>query len=170
MPSANPPRVYRAQKVVAKLEKDDRPVIVKPGMILGSPMDVVSAIGDYLEPRANEYFVCLFVNVRNQLIGYTEFTEGSATSVTVHPTGVFRAALAANAAAIVTVHNHPSGDPDPSQDDRLLWQRLRAGGDLVGIPILDNMVIGEDRFYSESENEVRSIPAYVKREAKEQGR
>src|SRR5574337_877642 len=121
LPVSNPPRVYRPQKVIGVLQKETRPEF-EGSKVIGSPEDVMGAMEDYIGPRATEYFVVLFLNVRNGLVGYTELTEGSTSSVTVHPSGIFREALIAAAAGIVTVHNHPSGDPTPSQDDRALWQ------------------------------------------------
>lgn len=147
------PKLYRAQKVVAKLERDAAPTFVKRGMIITTPDDLVrNTLAEYLGDRAHESFVVLFVNVRNQVIGYTELTSGSSSGVEVDMSGILRAALAANAAAILTVHNHPSGDPEPSAADRALWHRIDEAGALVGIPTLDHLVVGENgRYWSRSE-------------------
>ena len=146
----NPPRVYRAQKVVAKLDKDPRPA--KPQGVVTGPDDLVRhVLADYLGGRATEVFLILFVNVRNQVVGFNEYAEGSVSGVTVHVSGILRDALASGAAAFITVHQHPTGDPAPSEEDRALWKRIREAGDLVGVPVLDNLVIGDDgAYYSES--------------------
>jgi hypothetical protein len=146
----NPPRVYRAQKVIAKLEKEPRPI--RPSGIVVNPEQLVSdVLVDYLDGRATEVFLILFVNVRNQIVGYNEYAEGSVSGVSVHPSGILRDALTSGSAAFITVHQHPTGDPTPSPQDRELWKRLRDAGELVGIPVLDNLVIGDDgSFYSES--------------------
>jgi proteasome lid subunit RPN8/RPN11 len=160
----NPPRVFRPQKVVALLQKDPRPSF-KRGSFVGQPEDVMFAISDYLGSRAHETFLVLFINIRNQIVGYTETTSASVASVEIDGAGLMREALSSGAAAIITIHNHPTGDPDPSDEDRMLWERLRAIGKLVGVPVLDNMVVGEDKFFSESSEGFGAIP----REAKEGG-
>lgn len=152
----NPPRVYRAQRVVAKLAKDERPVFTR-GSVVRSPRDVAESLADYMGQNAHESFVVVHVNVRNQIVGYTEFTSGNVASVEVTVAGILRDALAAGGAAMVTAHVHPTGDPDPSNEDRALWARIKAAGELVGIPVLDNLVIGEGRFYSEASNETGGL-------------
>ena len=164
-PSENPPRIYRPQRVVAQLQKETRPAF-KQGSLIGSPEDVAIAMADYIGARATEAFVVLFVNVRNQLVGYTEMSSGSTASVSVDGAGIFREALAAGAAAIITIHNHPSGDPDPSDDDRQLWKRLAAIGELMGVPVLDDMVIGETQYYSRLMQGRGDLPAAAKEGAR----
>lgn len=161
-PQENPPRVFRPQKVVAQLQKETRPVF-RRGALVASPDDVMFAISEYLGSRAHEVFLVLFVNIRNEIVGYTELTEGSSASVGVDVAGVMREALASNAAAIITIHNHPTGEPEPSEQDRALWNRLHDAGKLVGVPVLDNMVVGEAQYFSESSNGFARIP----REARE---
>lgn len=148
------PRLFRAQKVVAKLERDAAPSFAKRGAIVNDPASLVrDTLQEYLGERAHESFVVLYMNVRNQLIGYTEFTMGSNSGVEVHPSGIMQAALACNAAGIITVHNHPTGDPQPSEADRALWRRLDSAGELVGVPVVDHLVVGErGRYYSRSEH------------------
>jgi DNA repair protein RadC len=147
----NPPsKKIRAQKVVAKTVKEQAPAFDR-GFIVSTSRDLVRDLGEYLD-LTNEVYIAIFLNMRNKVVGYTEFTSGSISSVEVHPAGIFQAALLAGAAGMVTVHNHPSGDPSPSNDDRALWRRLRDAGDLMGIPVIDNLVIGDGgRYFSEFE-------------------
>ena len=106
------------------------------------------AIFDELPPD-RESFVCVSLDARSCAIGFEVVAMGHLTGVEVHPREVFRAVIIAGAAAICVAHNHPSGDPDPSVEDRNLTTRLRAAGSLVGIPVLDHIVIGDrGRFYS----------------------
>ena len=70
------------------------------------------------------------------------------TVSSLHPCGVSKPAIVGNAAALILIHNHPSGDPEPSAQDRALTRRLREAGDLLGIRILDHVVIGDSRFRS----------------------
>lgn len=68
---------------------------------------------------------------------------GSLDASVVHPREVFKAAIVANAAALICAHNHPSGDPEPSREDRAITERLRQAGTLLGIPVLDHIVLGD---------------------------
>lgn len=154
----NPPRVYRAQKVVAKLEKEPRPAFARPGAVVRGPEDLVrETLADYIGNSATEVFLILYVNVRNQIVGYNEYASGGTSGVEVHTSGIMRDALTSGAAAFITVHNHPSGDATPSEDDRALWRRLREAGNLIGVPVIDNLVVGEDEYFSESQEESDGI-------------
>lgn len=91
-----------------------------------------------------EEFLALFLDAANKVIGFERIARGTLTGVEVHPREVFRGAILASAAAIVVGHNHPSGDPTPSVEDIALTRRLRQAGELLGIPVLDHIVVGED--------------------------
>lgn len=145
---ANPPRGVRIQKVVPCLERGPKAGARK----IEQPSDVAEVLADYIALRPTEYFIALYVDIRNNQIGYSEFTGGDITGVTVNPSSIMRDGLLIGAAGFVTAHQHPSGDPTPSDDDRALWRRLRAVGELMGIANLDNLVLGEEGFYSEAEN------------------
>lgn len=96
-----------------------------------------------------ETFVMLCLTVRNTLVGEPHVVAiGTLTGVEVHPRDVFRGAIAANAAGIVVLHNHPSGDPTPSAEDIELTRRLKACGDLLRIPVIDHVVVTADRSVS----------------------
>lgn len=95
-----------------------------------------------------ETFVVVLLDGKNQVLGFNVVSVGSLTAALVHPREVFKPAILANAAAIVLVHNHPSGDPEPSAEDRAITERLKQAGELVGIRILDHVVIGDGRFSS----------------------
>jgi len=86
-----------------------------------------------------------------RVIAYHEVSRGTLDSVLVHPREVFKAALLANAAAIVATHVHPSGGPTPSPDDVAVTRRLAAAGEILGIPLLDHIIIGDGRYYSHGE-------------------
>jgi DNA repair protein RadC len=88
-------------------------------------------------------FVVIGIDARNVVMVETEVARGHLTGVEVHPREVFRPLVRAGAAAGVCVHNHPSGDPTPSLPDLELTQRLRAAGDLLGIPIVDHVVLAD---------------------------
>jgi len=98
-----------------------------------------------------EHFVLLAMNNKNRVNGFKVISTGSLTASLVHPREVWRAALHLCAAAVVFVHNHPSGEPAPSPEDQEITRRLKETGDLLGIRVLDHVVLGSTRFYSFSD-------------------
>lgn len=148
----NPPRAVRVQEVVASVARS-----LKTPRLIESPEEAVIAIDEFIGDRASEVFLVVYINIKNRAIGYLEFSEGSPVGVGVHPQGVFREALIVNASAFITAHQHPSGDPTPSAEDRALWQRLDAAGQILGIPSLDHFVIGSERYYSASADHTARI-------------
>ena len=101
----------------------------------------------HLTGKAHEEFIVLFLDAKHAPTGYQIVSVGSLTLSIVHPREVFKLACCENAAAIVCAHNHPSGDPTPSQEDRALTDRLEKCGELLGIRLLDHIVLGEDGRY-----------------------
>ena len=95
-----------------------------------------------------EHCVLFSLNNKNVLTGEKTISTGSLTASLVHPREVFRAAVNLDAAAIIMVHNHPSGDPIPSPEDREITKRLMGCADLFGIRFLDHIILGEDRYFS----------------------
>lgn len=98
-----------------------------------------------------EHFVLLALNNKNRVIGFKVISTGSLTASLVHPREVYRAALYFDAAAVIFLHNHPSGDPAPSPEDIEITKRLKECGDLFGIRVLDHIVLGHDRHWSFSD-------------------
>jgi DNA repair protein RadC len=96
-----------------------------------------------------EHFLLLTLNNKNRVNGFKVVSTGSLTASLVHPREVWRAALHLCAAAVVFVHNHPSGDPAPSQEDQEITRRLKETGEMLGIRVLDHVVLGDsERFFS----------------------
>lgn len=99
-----------------------------------------------------EHFVLLAMNNKNRVNGFKVISTGSLTASLVHPREVWRAALHLCAAAVLFVHNHPSGEPAPSQEDIEITRRLKETADVLGIRVLDHVVLGNDRrFFSFSD-------------------
>ncbi len=115
---------------------------------MGSSHDAVAILRQYLEGADREHFVVLLLDRKNKIIGINTVSIGSLSASIVHPREVFKAAILANAAAIICGHNHPSGDPTPSPEDKVMTRRLVEAGKLLGIQVLDHVIIGDDRFYS----------------------
>ncbi len=113
-----------------------------------TPEEVVAVLRGRLRGEKREHFIALLLDTRGRLIKPAEISVGSLDSSIVHPREVFREAMAASAASVIFVHNHPSGDAEPSPDDIALTKRLVQAGDIVGIDVLDHIVLGEPGFVS----------------------
>ena len=119
-------------------------------VLAGGPFTTVTAqdISRVTAELDREHFYTLFVSVRGELVGFETIAVGGMSGVEVHPREVFRGAMLAGAFAIVVAHNHPSGDPSPSAEDRALTQRLHRAGEIVGIPVYDHIIVGGGGMYS----------------------
>lgn len=109
--------------------------------------EVFDAFKAHFAPLDREQFVVLILDGKNRILGFNVVSTGSLTSALVHPREVFKPAILGNAAAIILVHNHPSGDATPSAEDQAITARLKQVGDLIGIRVLDHVVIGDDGHY-----------------------
>lgn len=116
-----------------------------------SPRDVVAAFAPRLEDLPVEEFHVAVLDAQHRLERDITVTRGILNSSLVHPREVFREAIAERAAAIILVHNHPSGDPTPSSDDRNVTDQLVAAGRLLDIPVHDHVIIGRGRYTSFAE-------------------
>ena len=95
-----------------------------------------------------EHLVCLMLNARSQVIGINTVSVGTLSASLVHPREVYKPAAVLGAAGVVVVHNHPSGNCEPSADDRDTTRRLVRAGEIMGIPCLDHVIIAGDSFFS----------------------
>jgi DNA repair protein RadC len=110
--------------------------------VLDNPVTVVNFMREATRLKKVESFLTLLLNTRKKLIRSVEVSDGLLDTLLVHPREVFRAAITANAAAIVLVHNHPSGDPTPSEADIKTTRDLIRAGQLLKIEVLDHIIIG----------------------------
>ncbi|MFZ5875311.1 MAG: RadC family protein [Nitrospirota bacterium] len=119
---------------------------------VGAPIEssavVFEHFGPLLKGLKQERFVGLYLDGKHRIVLERTISEGSLTASLVHPREAFAPAVRASAAAVIFLHNHPSGDESPSREDRELTSRLAACGRLLGIPMLDHIVIGADRYFS----------------------
>ena len=116
-------------------------------MITG-PEDVARYAMPHYRFEQKEHFAVLLLNTKNHVISMPEVSVGSLSASVVHPREVFRAAIDHAAAAMILLHNHPSGDPTPSREDIAVTERLVKAGKIMDIPVLDQVVLGRDRFIS----------------------
>lgn len=100
-----------------------------------------------LDKRPEEHFIILSLDTHNKIIGVFDNTCGGASACAISPAEVFRVGLASNATALIIAHNHPSGDPTPSDADDETTARLRAGGEIVSIPVVDHIIVGDHSYY-----------------------
>lgn len=101
-----------------------------------------------LKDEEQEHFIVLCLNTKNEIIARKTISIGTLDQAIVHPRDVFRFAIKNNAARIIAVHNHPSGNPEPSQNDKTVTKRLIRSGDILGVEILDHIIVGNDSYVS----------------------
>ena len=118
------------------------------GQPLRSSEDVYHHFRENLGREMRELFYVVLLNNKNRKIREVKISEGSLTASLVHPREVFNPVIRESAAAVIFVHNHPSGDPAPSPEDVDITRRLKEVGDVMGVRVLDHVVIGHDRFFS----------------------
>src|SRR5216110_825205 len=121
------------------------------GAPIRSPRDVVAIFAPRLEDLPVEEFHVAVLDAQHRLERDIAITRGILNSSLVHPREVFREAIAERAAAIILVHNHPSGDPAPSADDRNVTEQLVSAGRLLDIPVHDHIIVGRGRYTSFAE-------------------
>jgi len=113
-----------------------------------NPQSVVKAIQSSIKDKAKEHFKLILLNTRNKIIGISTVSIGTLNSNLVHPREVFKDAISHSAASVVFAHNHPSGDPEPSEDDLTITKRLTEAGKILGIEVLDHIIITKNGFFS----------------------
>ncbi len=119
-----------------------------PGAPIRDPADVFRHFHPRLRDAAQECFFVLLLDGRQRLLREELVSRGTLTASLVHPREVFRPALRASAAAVLLVHNHPSGDPAPSPEDREVTLRLARAGEILGIAVVDHVVVAERGYVS----------------------
>ena len=115
--------------------------------VIITPQDVMAQLTE-LRHNKKEHFVVLYLNARNQLVHKETISIGTLNASLVHPREVFEGAISHLAAQIIIAHNHPSGDPEPSEDDLVITKRLVEAGKILGIDVLDHIIIAKQRFIS----------------------
>ncbi len=113
-----------------------------------SPADVFNFMAEEMRYLEQEEFRVIFLNIKNKIIAAEVIFKGSLNSSIVHPREIFRLALKRNAASVILLHNHPSGDPKPSSEDINVTNRLVEAGELMGIKVLDHIIVGEKNYVS----------------------
>jgi len=113
-----------------------------------NPEGVVKAIRASIQDKAKEHFKLILLNPRNKIIGISTISVGTLNASLVHPREVFKDAIKHSAASVVLAHNHPSGDPEPSEDDLTITKRLTEAGKILGVEVMDHIIIAKNGFFS----------------------
>jgi DNA repair protein RadC len=116
-----------------------------------TPRDAMGFLQSVLRDEAVEVCGLICLSTKHEVLAYHEVSRGTIDGTIMNPRDVFRAALLANAPAVIVVHNHPSGDPNPSPNDLAVARRIRAAGLVVGVELPDFLIVGLDRVYSVKE-------------------
>ncbi len=132
---------------LALFSDDEKPTI-------RGPQDVANLLLPELRDAHKEHFKSLLLNTKNQVLKAVTVSVGILDSSLVHPREVFKDAIAVSAAALIVAHNHPSGDPTPSVEDKRVTERLAEAGQLLGIELLDHIIVGDNRWVSLKERGV----------------
>lgn len=141
----------RIRRVVSKFES----VVCESPMLTGTygeslrgAKSVAEVMLPMLQDEVVEVFAVLLLNGKHRVVGIAEVSRGTLTTTLVHPREVFGPALRLASAAVIVVHNHPSGDPEPSVDDIEVTRRLIEVGRVLGVPLLDHVIVGENGRYT----------------------
>lgn len=145
-------RTWRSVRLSLVRERSDQPLALR------GPDGVVPLARAFLGDDPREQFVAIYLDGRHRPLAVHRVSIGTCESTAVHPREVFGPALQLCATAVVVAHAHPSGDPTPSGEDRTVTERLRQAGDLLGVPLLDHVVIGAERYYTFAEEAFKAMP------------
>ena len=142
--------IATAARIVVSLELGRRVAADRSGSgdHIRGPADVFGRMGPRLRDVRQEEFRALLLNARHRVVREVLVTRGIVDASLVHPREVFRSAVSEGASGVILVHNHPSGDPTPSEEDRAVTRQLGRAGRALGIPVLDHVVIGRGRYVS----------------------
>ena len=121
--------------------------------VIDSAKDAVAQLSDMRDLK-KEHFVVLYLNAKNQLVHKETISMGTLNANLVHPREVFEPALKYSAAQIIAAHNHPSGDPKPSEDDLEVTKRLTEAGKMMGIEVMDHVIISKNSYFSFKEEKI----------------
>lgn len=141
------PRTIRLKKIKAVYEtltiKEEINQYLQPLTRYTSPEQIFNTF-NFLRQETKEYFFAIHLDGKNRICCIDEVSIGSLNQSIVHPREVFKTALISSAAALILIHNHPTGDTTPSMEDIEITKRLREAGELIGVKVLDHIIIGDN--------------------------
>ena len=133
----------KAMKILAINEISKRKGIVNKKQRISSAMDVFYLFKDEFLGKVKEYFYILLLDTKNNIISKEQISVGILDASIVHPREIFRPAIKNSASRVILIHNHPSGDPSPSEEDLSITSKLIEVGELIGIDVLDHVIVGD---------------------------
>lgn len=113
-----------------------------------NPATIAKYYMEDLRHKKQEFMKLLLLNTKSRLIGETDISQGTVNAAVISPRELFIEALQKNAVSIILLHNHPSGDPTPSEEDILITRRIRDAGEMIGVDLLDHIIIGNNCYIS----------------------
>jgi len=144
----------KACNILAALELNKRvsAYALNKKVKITSPNDVCNIFMDELRYDKKEKFIIVLLNTKSEIISKELISIGNLNSSIVHPREVYKYAIKKSAASILFIHNHPSGNPEPSKNDKNITKRLTEVGEIIGIDVIDHIIIGNNRYFSFKEN------------------
>ncbi|OGU05546.1 MAG: DNA repair protein RadC [Geobacteraceae bacterium GWC2_58_44] len=146
VPVPTKPRSIRLKQIRAVYEnlviKEETNQYLRPLTRYTSPSQIFETFS-FLKHETKEFFFSIHLDGKNRICCVDEVSVGSLNQSIVHPREVFKTALLSSAAAIILLHNHPTGDPTPSSEDLEITRRLREAGEIIGVKVLDHIIIGD---------------------------
>ena len=146
----------KACQILASFELSKRVLKVDATNIrptIQTPKDVIAQVS-YLKNHKKENFVVLYLNARNELLNKETISIGTLNTSLVHPREVYEPAITGFSSSVVFIHNHPSGDPEPSEEDKKITKQLAEAGKILGIEVLDHIIIGQEKYFSFKDKEL----------------
>jgi len=125
--------------------------------VVSSPKAVIDFSRVKLSGLSNEAFMVIYINVKNEVIDYALLQEGTLDNVAVYPRRIIESALSHHASGVILVHNHPSGNPAPSKEDKLLTKEITDAAYALDIRVLDHLIVGKDGYFSFMENSLLTL-------------
>jgi DNA repair protein RadC len=173
-PSRQPPKTYIEKRIEAEAERERSAARGERSTVyeldcrkrhvrdfdfprVSRAEDVAAIANEVLGDRLQESILAIHLDARNKVVGYEEVAKGTVSGVSTTPVEVFRSAIVTpTVQSVILVHNHPSGEADPSEADKEITAKMRMAGEIVGIPLLDHVVVGgHGRYYSMAQERTR---------------
>ena len=133
---------------IGELSKRIAAATARKGLSFNQPETIAEYYMERLRHEEQELLICMMLDTKNHLLGEEMVFKGTVNSSLANPREIFLTAVSYHAVGILLVHNHPSGDPTPSRADMDFTERVRRAGDILGIPLIDHIIIGDHRFLS----------------------
>ena len=126
----------------------DQELANKRSVVIRTPADVFQNYQSLFKDHVRERFIVFWLNSANKVLGFEVITEGLLNSSLTHPREVFRGAIVSTCASIILAHNHPSGNPEPSQEDITITKQIVDSGKIIGIPVHDHIIFADRNYTS----------------------